>query len=91
MFPDMDVTPIPKLRVLYTVYGDGFPVYIPQHKSVPDDSCVNFAANSPDAVAQGMESWGLPEFGMRRIEAIGLPTLVDATEEHPCVAALIFA
>lgn len=91
MFPDLDVTPVPKLRILYGVYGNGFPIFLPQHKSVPDDSCVNVAANTSDAVVAGLESWNLAEFGQRRIEAIGLPTPLHATEDNPCVAALIFA
>lgn len=82
--------PKPKMRIVYSAQSRGFPIYLPPHKSAPDDSCV-YATLEVDQVETAIESWNLAGFGDRRVEAMRLPTHEDADEISPSVVALIFA
>ena len=82
--------PSPKMRVIRATGSDDFPVYIPAHKSVPDDSCVN-RANLIDYVVSDVEQWNLPGFGFWKIEAMGVPVPPNVDSSCPTVLALIQA
>lgn len=81
--------PEPRMRVLYTVHSHDFPLYIPEHKSVPDCSCVNRTQNVDQAV-NGIESWELNGFTNFYVEAMALPIPENDDEDIPSVLALIF-
>jgi len=85
-----DSGPTPKMRIIYSVPSQGFPIYLPPHKSVPGDSCVN-ASTAIDFVASATEIWDLPGFGDWKIEAMRLPAPDGADDMVPSVAALILA
>jgi hypothetical protein len=78
------------MRIIYSVPSQGFPIYLPPHKSVPGDSCVN-ASTAIDFVASATEIWDLPGFGDWKIEAMRLPAPDGADDMVPSVAALILA
>jgi hypothetical protein len=78
----------PKMRIVYSVPSDDFPLFLPPHKSVPDNSCVN-SAIIVDDVTQARECWGIPGFGDWRVEAMRLPPVDDADDIIPTVAALV--
>lgn len=78
----------PKMRILYSVPTANFSTYLPEHKSVPDDSCI-YRATVVDAVAEGEEEWNLPGFGKYFVEAMALPIPPDSDSTTPSVVALI--
>ncbi len=80
--------PAPKMRIIYSVPSDDFPVFLPPHKSVPDESCVN-SMLSVDEVQRACEHWDVAGFGDWRIEATRLPVHGDADEMTPTVVALV--
>ena len=80
--------PKEKMRILYSVQTPEFPAFLPAHKSVPDESCVN-AAIVADEVASGYEDWGVRDSGRWFVEAMALP-VPDATDETSAsVVALV--
>jgi len=83
-----DTAPVPKMRIVYSVPSHDFPIFLPPHKSVADDSCV-CAASIIDVVESAHECWEIAGFGDWRVEAIRLPTRDEADETTPTVAALI--
>lgn len=80
--------PEPKMRVLYSVCTGEFPAFLPEHKSAPNDSCVN-ATDSLDDVVQGFETWDIAGLGSCFVEAIGLPIIDPSDLSTPSVMALI--
>ena len=80
--------PPKKMRILYSVQTLDFPVFLPQHKSVPDDSCVN-TVTVPDDVVCAYEEWGVRGSGRWFIEAMALPIPDQADESSPSVVALV--
>ena len=84
-----DSGPTPKMRIIYSVPSHDFPVYLPPHKSVPEDSCVTDSAPI-DSIACAIETWGIYGFGDWKIESMRLPTIDGADKTVPTVAALIF-
>jgi hypothetical protein len=80
--------PEPKMRILYTVPTPDFPIFLPEHKSASDDSCV-YRITAVDEVADGRECWNLPGFGQWSIEAMALPIPDDAGPSNPSILALI--
>jgi Zn-dependent peptidase ImmA (M78 family) len=85
-----DLGPTPKMRIIYSVPSQDFPIYLPPHKSVSDDSCVS-PSTRIDFVASAVEIWDIPGFGEWKIEAVRLPMPEGADDMVPSVAALIFA
>lgn len=80
--------PIPKMRILYTAQTPDFPVFLPEHKSASDDSCV-YAVRTPDEVAEGVECWDAHRYEHWSVEATALP-IPDPTDlSAPSVLALI--
>jgi hypothetical protein len=78
----------PKMRILYVVPSVDFSVFLPAHKSVPDDSCV-YAVNEADEVASAIESWNISGFGSWHIEAMALPDLNGSASNAPTAVAMI--
>ncbi len=76
----------PKLRVDYVRASAGFPIFIPQDKSVPNDSVAYSALRTPDAVA-ATEQWAISGFGQWQVQAIRIPQYPTAPSSR--VAALI--
>jgi hypothetical protein len=77
-----------KMRILYSVQTPDFPVFLPAHKSVPDESCVNTAVIA-DEVASGHEAWGVRGSGRWFVEVMALPVPDVGDESSPSVVALI--
>ena len=77
-----------RMRILYSVQTPTFPVFLPAHKSVPDESCVN-AAIFTDEVASGYENWGVRDSGRWFVEAMALPVPTAADETSASVVALV--
>lgn len=80
--------PQEKLRILYVVQTPDFPVFLPTHKSVPQNSCA-YQASAPDEIAEKREAWEIPGFGRWVVQAMALP-IPDATDaDSPSVMNLI--
>jgi hypothetical protein len=78
----------PKMRILYRAASADFPIFLPAHKSVPADSCVN-RARVVDSVVRQRETWDIAGFGEWTVEAMALPLGGDFGEDVPSVVALI--
>lgn len=78
----------PKLRVLYSVRSDDFPVFVPEHKSASEGSCV-YAVGSLTSFATGTENWGIRGLGVCKVEAMALSLPVLCGLDTPSVLALI--
>ncbi|MCX7427273.1 MAG: ImmA/IrrE family metallo-endopeptidase [Planctomycetia bacterium] len=87
LIADLD-DPAAKMRILYAVSSPAFPVFLPRHKSVPDDSCI-YAASGIDDVTSQQETWDLEGFGRWRVEAMTLPVPLNAGEDTPAVVAIV--
>jgi hypothetical protein len=79
---------IPKMRVLYSAYSEDFPLYFPEHKSVPEDSCVN-RVEIIDQVKQVFEDWDFGGLGLCEVEAMALPVPDCSDATAPTVMALL--
>lgn len=75
----------PKLRVDYVQATEGFPVFIPPHKSVPEDSVAYECLTAYDII-EGTEKWDLNGFGLWTVQAGVLPISTDSARR---VVALI--
>jgi hypothetical protein len=80
--------PKAKMRILYSVQTPDFPVFLPPHKSVPDNSCVN-AVRVADDIASGYEHWDIRGLGRCIVESMALPLPEDSDESSPSVVALL--
>jgi Zn-dependent peptidase ImmA (M78 family) len=80
--------PKAKMRILYSVQTPDFAVFLPAHKSVPDESCVN-AVIVADEVASGYEDWGVCDSGRWFVEAMALPVPDVTDESSPTAVALV--
>lgn len=78
-----------KMRIVYSVRSSEFPDFLPDHKSVPDTSCVARALLE-DGVVSAVETW-IDGCGAWQVEAVSLNTPADAGEKTPTVAALVLA
>jgi hypothetical protein len=76
---------LPKLRVDYVRPSATFPIFIPQDKSVPDNS-VAYQCIKSQEIASGIEHWDIPGFKEWTVQAAELPRL-DVNARR--VAALI--
>ncbi len=81
------VRPEERLRILYVVQTPTFPVFLPAHKSAPDNSCA-YIIRVADEVAERRETWNLPGFGDWIVEAMGLPIPDPTDVTSPSVMAL---
>jgi hypothetical protein len=77
-----------KLRILYVVPFGDFSVFLPPHKSAPNNSCV-CCVTSPDEVAAKNESWDIQGFDDWFVEAMALPIPLESGSEAPSVMALV--
>jgi hypothetical protein len=68
----MDDAPQPKLRIAYAVPSERFTVFLPRHKSIPENSCVYRALETGD-VETAEESWGVSGLPPCRAEAMSMP------------------
>ncbi len=82
-----EMLPQPKMRILYSVHSDDFPVYLPRHKSAPDSSCI-YTLDQTDEVVSAIECWGLEGETEYFVEAMALP-VPDSDDHAPTVMALI--
>ena len=64
--------PRQKLRIDYARATNGFHLFIPKDKSAPPNS-VAYKALVEGGVHTACESWDIPGFGMRRVQAVELP------------------
>jgi Zn-dependent peptidase ImmA (M78 family) len=78
--------PREKMRVLYS-QTKNFPIFIPQHKSAPDESCV-YRVGAPDDVYTGYEYWEIAGFQRWSVEAVALPLPDNADSNSPSVMVL---
>jgi hypothetical protein len=86
-FVGMNQAPQPKLRIAYSVPSERFTVFLPTHKSIPDDSCVYRALESGD-VESAEENWGVNGLAPCRVEAMSMPVGDDAEASLRAVALL---
>jgi hypothetical protein len=80
--------PQEKLRVLYVVQTSDFPVFLPAHKSAPNESCA-YAVNMADSMAQARECWDVSGCGDWLVEAMALPVPDPTDATSASVMALI--
>ncbi len=78
----------PRMRILYSSPTADFPLFLPEHKSVPADSSVN-RATEVDEVFSGYEDWGIRGFGRRFVEAMALPLPQGVDASTPSVVAFV--
>jgi hypothetical protein len=83
----MDDAPQPKLRIAYAVPSERFTVFLPPHKSIPDDSCV-YRALETGEVETAEESGGVSGLPPCRVEAMSMPPGDDAEGSLRAVALL---
>jgi Zn-dependent peptidase ImmA (M78 family) len=88
LIEDARERPVPRMRILYTVTSDDFPVFLPHHKSAPDGSCV-YQLSEVDEIVSRNERWEIPGFGAWDIEATLLPVPATANDKTPTAAALV--
>ena len=86
-FVGMHQAPQPKLRIAYVVPSERFTVFLPPHKSIPDESCVYRAVETGE-VETAEESWGVSELPSCRVEAMSMPAGDDAEASLRAVALL---
>ena len=80
-------SPAPKLRIAYAVPSSLFVVFLPPHKSVPDNSCV-YRAAARDDIERGREWWNIPQLPICDVEAMAIPTGDDLKGAIRAVALL---
>lgn len=88
-FVGMGQAPQPKLRIAYAVPPERFTVFLPPHKSIPDDSCVYQALESGE-VESAEENWGVSGLPSCRVQAMSMPVGDDAEASLRAVALLSF-
>jgi hypothetical protein len=81
------VPPTPKLRIAYAVPSAKFTVFLPTHKSIPDNSCV-YRTSSSAAIERACETWDIPGLNACDIEAIAIPSGDDSRQVLKAVALL---
>lgn len=79
--------PRPKLRIAYTAVSENFQIFLPQHKSVPAESCAYRALLSGD-VERAREQWDIPNLPMCLVEAMAMPP-GDELDASPRAVALL--
>ena len=79
--------PQAKLRIAYAVVSEGFPFFLPPHKSVPQDSCA-YRALVGAAVEKGRETWAIPKLPLCEVEAMAMPVGDSADASLKAVAIL---
>lgn len=81
------VEPVPKLRIAYAVPSSAFTVFLPEHKSIPDDSCVYRAAIS-GVIERARERWDIPGLPVCTVEAMAMPPADELHSRLKAVAIL---
>jgi len=81
------VEPTPKLRIAYAVPSPAFTVFLPEHKSIPDDSCV-YPAIEDGGIEKAREAWAIPGLPECEVEAMLMPTGEDTDASVRAVALL---
>jgi len=76
----------PKLRVDYTRRSKNFNVFIPENKSIPNNSIV-YTALAGTEIVEGEEQWDIQAFPRSLIQAVRVPHLANHTGYR--VAALL--
>lgn len=66
------VEPTPKLRIAYAVPSPAFTAFLPEHKSIPDDSCV-YRAVEGTGIEKAREAWSIPGLSDCQVEAMAMP------------------
>lgn len=84
----MGGAPQPKLRIAYAVPSERFSIFLPPHKSIPDDSCV-YRALASSEVETAEESWGVSGLSCCRVEAMSMPPGDDLEASLRAVALLV--
>ena len=77
-----------RMRILYVVPSGDFSVFLPPHKSAPDESCV-CCTTSPDDVVTARETWDVQGFDNWFVEAMALPIPIESGPDTPSVMALV--
>jgi len=74
---DFGLEPLkPKFRVDYVCRSKTCRLFVPQHKSAPAHSIV-YRASTEEAI-EAVETWNIPGFGTRKVQAIALPTRIGS-------------
>jgi len=66
------IQPTPKLRIAYAIPSPAFTVFLPEHKSIPDDSCA-YRAVEGAGVEKAHEAWNIPSLPKCLVEAMVMP------------------
>ncbi len=77
----------PKLRIGYVVPSERFTVFLPSHKSIPDESCV-YRALETGKVETAEETWGVSELPPCRVKTMSMPPGDDAEASLRAAALL---
>ena len=77
--------PKPKMRVQYTIRSEYFNIFIPQHKSIPDDSCV-YDAVKQNKIIKSKECWEINGLESINIEVMPLSSI---NNDSPRAVAII--
>ena len=80
------VTP-KKLRIAYAVTSMEFGIFLPRHKSIPQDSCAYRALATGD-IEKSLEAWDIRNLPVCRVEAMPLPAGDDPDASLKAVALL---
>jgi hypothetical protein len=81
------IEPAPKLRIAYAVPSPAFTVFLPEHKSIPDDSCAYRAVTSV-GIEKTREAWNIPGLPVCEVEAMVMPAGEDPDGSVRAVALL---
>ena len=79
--------PTLKLRIAYAVPSPAFTVFLPEHKSIPDDSCV-YQAVEAGGIEKAQEVWDIPGLPECHVEAMVMPAGEDPDASVRAVALL---
>jgi hypothetical protein len=86
LLPDL-APALPKLRIAYSVPSPSFGIFLPPHKSIPDDSCA-YRALANGTMESGREAWDIHRLPPCHVEATALPTGDDLDAALRAVAVL---
>jgi hypothetical protein len=76
------------MRILYVVQTEDFPLFLPTHKSAPENSSA-YSVTLADDVTRKRETWNVAGFGDWLAESMALPVPEPTDPNCPSVMTLI--